>query len=392
MKPWVTHGVELRLGREPYDDDPSLQAWNAADELLARCLVESDPDGLRPVVVFNDAFGVLSCFGARLGRLLTQVSDSFLSQQCTRLNLAANGLESADVVLQDSLTPLDGLAKRTGGGGLLPLVILRLPKGLALLEFQLHQIRRWLPAGGSLVAAAMTKDVHTSSLALFQNIIGPTTTSLAHKKARLIQATVADQVIPSNPWPQKWLVPSVDSGVTDLTVLNHAGVFSRQGLDGGTRLLLKHFPSVAAGELAVIDLGCGNGILGLVAAGRYPEATIIAIDESYMAVQSAKASFQLNHLAGRSHCVVGDGLTAMATASADLILCNPPFHYQNAQTLAIALAMFDQAKRVLKPGGELRVVANAHLGYQSALVARFGEVTLIAGDRRFVVLSVRVTR
>ena len=377
MKTWTTPWGDYSLGRQPYDADPALQAWSAADTLLARYALETAPAGDRLHVIYNDAFGALSTLLVAQGKTVAQVSDSCLSQRCTLSNLEANDLPSDSLFLLDSLTIPQGEAN----GESVPQVLFRVPKSHALLEFQLHQIRSILPPGTVLASSAMVKDLHTSTLEIFEKVLGPTVTDLAEQKARLIRSTVADRPPPPNPYPSHFGIPSLG-----IKLVNHASVFSREGLDEGTRLLLQHFPKIGPGRKTVIDLGCGNGILGLAAARKAPEAEVYCVDESFMAVWSAREGFRVNELGGRGFFLAGDGLEDFEKASADLILCNPPFHYQNAQTLEIALNLFDQARKVLRPEGELWVVANRHLGHHKSLAERFSTVRTAALNEKFIVL------
>jgi len=380
MKTWTTPWGTLSLGRQPYDGDPALQAWSTADTLLAQYALETAAVGDRLHVVYNDAFGALSALLVQNGKTVAQVSDSCLSQRCTLWNLEANNLPSESLFLLDSLTIPQGEATAE----LVPLVLYRLPKSHSLLEFQLHQIRSILPPGAVLASSAMVKDLHTSTLEIFERVLGPTVTDLAEQKARLIRTTVADLKPPLNPYPSTFSVPSLG-----IKLVNHASVFSRENLDEGTRLLLQHFPKIGPGAKTIIDLGCGNGVLGLAAARRAPEAEVYCVDESFMAVWSAREGFRVNEMGGRGFFLAGDGLEDFEKGSADLILCNPPFHYQNAQTLEIALSLFDQARRVLRPEGELWVVANRHLGHHKSLAARFGTVRTAALNEKFIVLLAR---
>jgi 16S rRNA (guanine1207-N2)-methyltransferase len=378
MKTWTTPWGSLTLGRQPYDGNPALQAWSAADTLLARYAFETSPSEERLHVVYNDAFGALSTLLIRNGKAVVQISDSCLSQRCTLWNLEANGLDGDKLSLLDSLTVPKKESSPT------PLVLYKVPKSHSLLEFQLYQIRSLLPVGAVLAASSMVKDLHSSTLEIFDRILGPTVTDLADQKARLIRSTVAAKTPPPNPYPSVWSVPTLK-----VRLVNHASVFSREELDEGTRLLLRHFPRIGPGAKTIIDLGCGNGILGLAAARRAPEADVYCVDESFMAVWSARESFRINELGGRGFFLTGDGLEDFEKASADLILFNPPFHYQNAQTMEIALTLFDQAKAVLKPEGELWVVANRHLGHHKSLADRFGTVRTAALDDKFIVLRAR---
>jgi 16S rRNA (guanine1207-N2)-methyltransferase len=136
-----------------------------------------------------------------------------------------------------------------------------------------------------------------------------------------------------------------------------------------------------------VDLGCGNGVVGTAAALADPEAEVTFVDESYSAVASAEATFQDNVPSGAAKFLVGDGLSALADASVDLVLNNPPFHSHRATTDTAARRMFADARRALRPGGELWVVGNRHLGYHVRLRRLFGNCEVVAGDPKFVVLK-----
>jgi 16S rRNA (guanine1207-N2)-methyltransferase len=187
--------------------------------------------------------------------------------------------------------------------------------------------------------------------------------------------------LPPNPYPVQYALEG-----TDWLITNHANVFSRDHLDIGTRFFLQHLPVMPQAH-TIVDLGCGNGVLGLQAALGHPEATVHYVDESFMAVASARANHE--HVFGgarEAEFHVGDGLEGFATASVDLVLCNPPFHQQRIVGDQIAQRMFRQARDALRPDGQLWVIGNRHLGYHTALKRLFGQVDLKASNAKFVIL------
>lgn len=169
------------------------------------------------------------------------------------------------------------------------------------------------------------------------------------------------------------------------TVVNHAGVFCADRLDVGTRFLLRHLPDTK-GLRRVVDLGCGNGVVGTAVALADPEAEVLFVDESYQAVASAEATYQVNDVSGQAEFRVGDGLAGVPSGSVDLVLNNPPFHSHQATTDATAWRMFTDAERALRSGGELWVIGNRHLGYHVKLRRLFGNSRLVASDPKFVLL------
>lgn len=111
------------------------------------------------------------------------------------------------------------------------------------------------------------------------------------------------------------------------------------------------------------------------------------IDESYLAVVSAEATFRANlGTDAVADFLVGDGMADVPPGSVDLVLNNPPFHSHQATTDATARTMFHGARTALRQGGELWVVGNRHLGYHTQLRRIFGNCTTVAGDPKFVVL------
>ncbi len=364
---------EFKLSRLPKRPNELLRAFDAADEYLLDYIAGYlQPTTDARVLLLNDGFGALAV--ALSAWQPFAMSDSYLSQQATRLNLLANGLPEAGVHLLSSLTPLEGV---------FDLVLIKAPKTLALLEDQLLRIRPHLTETSKVIVAGMVKALPASVWKLLERLVGVTTTSLAKKKARLIFASPdLGLVIPANPYPLYYTLEN-----TGHRIANHANVFSRDSLDIGTRFFLQHLPTYA-GAVDIVDLGCGNGLVGLMAAERSPEARVLFIDESFMAVASAEENFRLAFGEGRmASFLVGDGLTAAEPASADAILCNPPFHQQNTIGDHIAVSMFKESRRVLKRNGELWVIGNRHLNYHITLKRLFSKVSPIANNAKFVILK-----
>ncbi|MFF4734671.1 methyltransferase [Streptomyces sp. NPDC001262] len=379
MNCFTTPWGELDLARFPEDPRDTLRAWDAADEYLLRHLKGIDGG---PV----DLSGTVAVVGDRWGALVTalaahrpvQITDSYLGQQATRANLARNGVAPDAVrLLTTQDTPPDRI----------DVLLVRVPKSLALLEDQLHRLAPAVHEGTVVVGTGMVKEIHTSTLRLFERILGPTRTSLAVKKARLIFCTPDPARTPgTNPWPHTYTLPTGIGAASGMTVTNHAGVFCAERLDIGTRFFLGHLPH-RQGPDRVIDLGCGNGVVGTAAALANPASTVTFVDESFQAVASAEATFRANAgAAATAEFRVGDGLADVPAGSADLVLNNPPFHSHQATTDTTARRMFADSRRALRPGGELWVVGNRHLGYHVTLKRIFGNCELIAGDPKFVVL------
>ncbi|MDD1620809.1 MAG: methyltransferase [Methylococcaceae bacterium] len=370
--------LEVTLGRfeirrAPFRKNDLLRAWDAADEYLLNHLAAQENLGSdSSLTILNDSFGALSV--ALNAYQPTALSDSYLSQQATRTNLDLNGIS------RDSVRLLDSLVVPDAG---IDYLLIKVPKTLGLLEYQLHSLRPLLKPNVKIIAAGMVKNLPSSVWKLLERLIGPATTSLAVKKARLIFAALDPAIkLPNNPYPVCYPLEN-----TRFLVCNHANVFSRDSLDIGTRFLLQHLPDYSAYR-DFIDLGCGNGVVGLMLADRHPDANLCFVDESFMAIASARENFQSAFGGERqARFAVNDGLDGFPDRSADCVVCNPPFHQQHTVGGHIAWQMFRKAHQVLRKGGELRVIGNRHLNYHLSLKKLFGHCEQVASNAKFVIFS-----
>ena len=361
--------ARLDLIRQPEQPNEPLQAFDAADEYLLTHLREQGLGADERVLILNDGFGALACSLAPHARV-TSSGDSHLGHLALEKNLERNGITAAPLFVPASATP----------EGPFDVVLIRIPKTLALLEEQLIRLHGRLAPGARVIAAAMIKHLPRAAGDLLEQYIGPVQASLAVKKARLLFATPEARPAPVSPYPTRY---RLDQPAIEL--LNHANLFCREGLDIGTRAFLPHLPS-GLGNARVADLGCGNGILGIACALANPEAQLTLVDESYMAVQSAAENWRA--ILGERPVEIrpGDGLAEQPAGSLDLVLCNPPFHQQQVVGDFLAWRMFQQARQALASGGELWIVGNRHLGYHVKLKRLFERVEQVAATPKFVIL------
>ncbi|WDE10917.1 methyltransferase [Thalassomonas haliotis] len=374
LSPFIINDRNLHLDRYPLAQvNRSLQAWDAADEYLVNHIDQHqllNPESR--VLIFNDLFGALTVNFTE-NQLFT-VNDSFLSMCGIKHNLEQNHL-SGDTHKQ--LTSLDPLPDD------IDIILYKIPKSKSLLSEQLVKIKQKYSEQVIFIAADRAKEIHTSTLKQFEKYLGTTKTSLAVKKARLVFAELDNPTRYNSPFPTVWPLEN-----TRFSLSNHANVYAREKLDLGARYFVRHLPEIAAGS-QVIDLGCGNGVIGLTVLAAQGEAQVQFVDESHMAIASARENIESNLPRATDNCLfhVNDCLTGFEEDSADVILCNPPFHQQTATTDHIAWQMFNDSFRVLKKGGELRIIGNRQLGYHVKLQRIFGNHKLIATNEKFVTIS-----
>ncbi len=385
LSPFFLNDKRLTLIRFPIAQvNRSLQAWDSADEYLLnhitneRLIIDNNK-----IVIFNDSFGALTthfCSDDLVQKKLNIycVNDSYISQQGIAYNIEQNQLNNKNIT---PLNCLDALPTD------IDIILFKIPKNKSLLIEQLIQIRNNAGRNTLFIAADRAKEIHNSTLKLFEKYLGTTKTSLAVKKARLVFCQLDQQQRYKPPLPTRWLLTNKALN-NDFAISNHANVYSREKLDIGARYFIENLPEIAKNS-QVIDLGCGNGVIGLTILAKQPTAQIQFFDESHMAITSAEMNIKNNlpDLVKQCQFHLNDCLTHVESNSVDLILCNPPFHQHTATTDHIAWQMFKDSYRVLKKGGELRIIGNRQLAYHIKLKRIFGNEKLIASNDKFVTQS-----
>jgi 16S rRNA (guanine1207-N2)-methyltransferase len=174
-------------------------------------------------------------------------------------------------------------------------------------------------------------------------------------------------------------------GGETLTLAEDVVVFAGGRLDPASALLVEAL--VVQPEDVVADLGCGAGIVGLVAARRATRGHIFLLDASYAAVRLAAANARANGLSNVTSAA-GDALAVLRAKSIrpTVIAINPPFHVGQVQTQLVAQHFMAEAAERLAPGGRCYVVANRFLPYERELARHFGAVREVAGNPRYKVV------
>lgn len=342
---------------DPVDELMLSEAADAVDR-------DHDHDRLRRVTVV-DAAGTAAGAGAWSDQVVVHC-DAWAAERT-----AADDGAQVDA---DPATALDGAR----------LVLLALPKALAALDEWCELIRAHADPDVQVVAGARIKHLHRKMNEVLARHFEDVHASLGRRKARVLHAGGLRLPGVGVSYPRRSPVTlDLPDGPRSIDLLDHGATFARGRVDAGTRLLLSTIGTWPSDAVDVVDLGCGDGILAVAAALVLPTASVLATDDSASAFRSATATAAAN--AVQVEVQRADGLTARPAASADLIVTNPPFHQGTTKDSTPAMSMLADSARVLRPGGELWTVFNAHLPYLPLLRARVGSTRIVARDRHYVV-------
>lgn len=159
-----------------------------------------------------------------------------------------------------------------------------------------------------------------------------------------------------------------------------AGVFCRDGLDMGTRILLEALPELSG---RILDLGCGWGPVGVALGKKYPEAEILMTDINERAVALAEKNCAANGV-HNAHAHVSDGFESISGTFSAIVL-NPPIRAGKA----VIYGLFAAARAHLNQNGALYIVIRKQQGAESAqryLQTIYSDVERIARDKGYWVL------
>lgn len=409
-------GTTLSLKRFPTNQfDKSLRAWDAGDEYIIDTVCDKFELGeLKRIVIVNDSFGALSCAMSRLAPQadIQVYTDSYMSKCGIEQNLKGSNLDKNNVQINSSLDLYD-IESAYLEASSNELLLIKVPRTLAYLKYLLASINKVhtnahkfalsdstskAPKQPAIIAGGMVKLITSSVVKAFEYAMHEVSTSLARKKSRLLFS----QIAPHKNLPVT-LIKTINDTAISFDLYNYPNVFCRDQVDIGARYILNYLPALSKNHMTVIDLGCGNGILGtsllMHASQQNQSVRMIYIDESYMAIASARDTLNNSAVSetnkNNAQFIVSHSLTQFLKnrqqnvegKSADIILCNPPFHQQSTIVDDIAWQMFSDAKKALKHNGELRIVGNRHLEHSAKLSKLFGGCKVVASNKKFVVLS-----
>ncbi len=353
----------FRIKRYPETGNHSLRAWNAADEFLLDILADESLSP-RKMLIVNDRFGFLATL------LYEKEPLSVISHHSQEQAYVLNRTENK-VPVDKSLwvNPLEQWPENIETG------VVKVPKSMELFRFYLHKISQSLTEDGVVYAAFMTRFFTPQMVTIAKEYFENVEQTKAWKKSRVMAMSIKKAL------PERNFIHQIktDDGIV---LHNYPGVFAARGVDTASRLLLDNL-QIPENAQKVLDLASGNGIMAATIIKRFPEVEMELLDDFSLALESSKLT-----LKGKNcHFHYDDNLNGFESDYFDLIVSNPPFHFEFETNIEISLNLFKEASRCLKSTGLFQVVANRHLNYKTHLVKLFSKVNVVAGDDKFIVYA-----
>lgn len=349
---------EYQFSRYPDTNNHSLKAWNAADEHLLQYLENLEIEQ-NSVAIYNDRFGFLTCC---LHVYTPNVIVNYRSQEKSiHKNIENNHLQSLEL-----RSPFFSFDKKIKTG------IIKIPKSLDLFRLQLSHLSEHLEENGVILAAFMTKYFSPQILTIAQEFFETVEQSKAWKKSRVILLQKKKNI--------KIITPIHNLTFKEIIFQQYFGVFSAKNIDYASQFFIEHL-KIENEEKRVLDLACGNGVLGKMIQFQNPNHEIHLMDDSFLAVQSAKLNLEKEN----TFFHYNDSLEIFKEDFFDLVISNPPFHFEYETNIEVAIRLFYEVKRCLKKGGHFQLVASQHLNFKTHLEKIFSLINITAENTKFVI-------
>jgi 16S rRNA (guanine1207-N2)-methyltransferase len=356
-------------------DDPS------STMLVEHAMIE--PGGV--VVHMNCGNGLFGAAVALGGASRVFLTDrNVVNVEAARRTLIANDAGRAEVILGHGTTSLPTDLRADT-------VAIRIPQEKGAVRQLLWDAFAVLNTGGRCYVAGATNEGIKSAAPLMTELFG-SAHAIAHDSGhRILFAKKKSESPASLDAADTRFLPhdAFNEIQTTLrseptTLFSRPGVFSWEHVDEATSILSDAI-DVRPGE-SVLDLGCGAGALGIVAARLSGTGTVTMLDADVEAVRSATRSARAAKL---TNCRVlpSDIAEAVLGERFDVVVTNPPFHVGKATDLDVPFQFIGDAWQVLAPGGRLLLVANRTLPYERTIYQRFGNIATVVDGRRFKVLG-----
>ena len=373
------------LAGEPvrFISKPGFPSWDRATPasgLLADAVTMPPASRALLLGCGHGALGVVLARRAPQGSVWL-ADTNYIALTMAEQTLQANEIQNARVCSDISMLPAHGEA--------FDVAVMEVPGSRGLARRWLAEAYGALRPGGQLYLAGPNNQGIQPAIEDARALFGNVAVLGYKERNRVARATKAPHVSAAPEWieqagiqPGTWHELDIDVRGHELHLYSLPGIFAYDRLDDGTQLLLAHLE--VPHDARVLDIGCGYGIIGLLAA-RLGAAHVDMVDVNMLAVAAAQRNI-VHHGATNARALPSDATSAVDQNRYDLVVTNPPFHAGKAVDYDMAHAFIEQARSVLTPRGRFVLVANKFIRYDAFARNRFRHVDHIAENGRYQVL------
>ena len=166
----------------------------------------------------------------------------------------------------------------------------------------------------------------------------------------------------------------------DLVFETAPSIFSPNSIDNGTLAMLSVIDFLPGDK--VLDLGCGYGIVGILAGKLIGEENVVMCDVSEQAVECATKNLRMNNVPD-IRIRLSDGYKNVEESDFTLILSNPPYHAD----FSVPKHFIEVGFKKLVMGGKLIMVTKRLDWYKNKLTSVFGGVKVYEIDGYYVFIA-----
>ena len=340
-------------------------------KLLVETMEIEEEDKILDLNCGYGAIGIVAAAAAPRGNA-TLTTPDIRAVQLVRGNIKRNRLLNAEVLLADE----------PGDEGEVFDVILMWHAAHLGKDFCFEMIQKSKPClkmGGAFYIAIKMKKGAKTVASFMERIYGNVETLKRSRGYRILKSTREPRVSKKVGESYKYQI-TADLLGRNYTFQTKPGIFSRKEIDAGTLLLIETM-DVRESD-TVLDLGCGYGPLGIVAAHIAHKGNVYLVDTNIRAVRCARYNIATNGC-HNAQAHVSDGFEAVNGIDFDVIFSNPPTHSGKD----VILPFIRDSYRQLKFNGRIFLVVAKPEGYLKMLQQIFGNAEIIRQNERHTVLS-----
>ncbi len=365
----VALGGETVAFRHP-PDLSNLAIIAPGDPFLAEAVGRRRPKRLLEVASGFGLVGLAALENGWSDRVVWVMRD-LIGALPLRETLEAERLSGGEVILGEG--PLDASDES------FDVVILHQQRSRALTETLIRQALVRVETEGLVLVAGAVKEGVSGSEAILREVCEVVEVAAWGRGVRIMTARkpqpgrALHETAPRRRHRAEIAGTTVDWITTD-------GVFSADGLDPATELLLETVTLPHRGR--ILDFGCGAGVIGLWCAARMPDVTVTMVDSDVASVRCAEEGARLNAL-GNARALLSDGALLASEERFDVVITNPPVHRGRKCDPTLVEGFARAAARAIGRKGRLWLVTAPTVPIRRALEELFTDVRIAAENGSF---------